>query len=103
MSTPNRWAILPQIGGFISGKGFCYDPSHFHQFSPLMLKKEVKDSGLKVIKVKSRPLGVPALQKISRNLKESMHAYLFGARLYVMATNYHPLKNYQSLPNLKPN
>lgn len=86
VSCPNKWAIMPKIGGFFIREKFCYDPTHVHEFSPLTLKREFEKSRFKVLKITSKPLGIPLLQHISRKLKENMPGFLFGSRLYLVAT-----------------
>lgn len=85
ISCPNKWAYLLKLSLWLKGDKFCYDPTHFHEFSPLVLSKILKNSGYSKIKIFTKPLGLPFVFKFSSNLYYSFPAGVFGANIFLVS------------------
>jgi len=87
ISCPNNWAYSTKLICLIYKKEFFYDPSHVSEFDPVSLSDIIKKSGLKKIKITTKPLGIPFIYRFLPNLQYSLPAYLFGDIIFVLAQN----------------
>lgn len=83
LSCPNKWAYPTKFYCWTQKERFCYDPTHYHEFSPRSLVKVVAESGYKPIKLLTKDLTIPLLYRISPKIYYSIPAYLFGAFIFL--------------------
>lgn len=83
LSCPNKWAYPTKLICWIRKERFCYDPTHHHEFSPKSLIKIVNEAGYKPIKLRTTPLAIPFLYRISPKIYYSFPSYLFGGFIFL--------------------
>ncbi|HOI71137.1 MAG TPA: class I SAM-dependent methyltransferase [Methanobacterium sp.] len=83
LSCPNKWAYPNKLICWIQRERFCYDPTHYHEFSPQSLTKTVTEAGYKPIKLLTKALPIPLLNRISPKIYYSIPSYLFGAFIFL--------------------
>lgn len=83
LSCPNKWAYPTKLISWIQKERFCYDPTHYHEFSPRSLTKTVTDAGYKPIKLLTKALPIPLLYRISPRIYYLIPSYLFGAFIFL--------------------
>lgn len=83
LSCPNKWAYPTKLVCWIQKRRFCYDLTHYHEFSPKSLIKIVNKAGYKHTKLLTKPLAIPLLFRISTRIYYSFPSYLFGEFIFL--------------------
>lgn len=85
VSTPNRWAFIHKLKSVITGFNYLYDPLHIQEFDPRGLASLFLHAGFVLDKVYTKPLGIPFVRHISKNLYWNMRSGAFGIHIFLLA------------------
>lgn len=85
VTCPNKWAYPTKLICKINGTRFCYDPTHVSEFDPVYLSKIIEKEGFKLLKVTTKPLGVPFMCRICPKLQYSIPALYLGDFIFILA------------------
>ncbi len=93
ITCPNHWAYPSKLFCWIRKIKFCYDPTHIFEFSPRELSKIINDASFNVKKIKTKPMGIPFIYRISISLQYIIPCYMFGDFIFVLAEKTNDIKN----------
>lgn len=85
ITCPNKWAYPSKLICKLNKTKFCYDPTHVSEFDPVSLSKIIEKEGFKLLKVTTKPLGIPFIPRISPLLQYSLPASYFGDFIFISA------------------
>lgn len=84
ITCPNNWAYLLKFIAWTQKQKFCYDPSHYHEFSPRSIIKTIKKANYNPIKLFTKPLGVPFINRVFPNSYYSMPSFYCGGHIFLI-------------------
>ncbi len=90
ITCPNKWAYPTKLICKIKGTEFCYDPTHLFEYDPASLSKIIKNNGFTILKMITKPLGIPFLPKISIKSQYSLPASYLGDFIFIVAKKLSP-------------
>jgi 2-polyprenyl-3-methyl-5-hydroxy-6-metoxy-1,4-benzoquinol methylase len=87
ITCPNKWAYTSKLFCWLRKTKFCYDPTHVYEFNPIELSQLIKNAGFNQLKIRTKPLGIPFIYRISINIQYNLPAYLLGDFIFISVEN----------------
>lgn len=92
LTCPNHWGYPSKLFCLMRKTKFCYDPTHLFEFNPRELSHIIKDTGFNVLNIKTKPMGIPFIYKISISLQYMIPSFIFGDFIFVLAQKSNDIK-----------
>lgn len=88
ITCPNNWAYTSKLFCWIMNRKFCYDPTHISEFNPSELSKLIGDAGFNILKIKTKPLGIPFIYRISIVLQYMIPSHVYGDFIFILSEKH---------------